>query len=145
MAEKQKAAPQNGTTPNTRPNATTSRQRKATRIELACIHLLECAQAGTTRVTAFHHHGDGDYRNRIDELRNDHGIKIPSKHCEHKCWDGSISYISRYWLPDREQARKVAELVNLKRKQRGAPPLSQGQVARYLAAFPTQHSHQQTA
>ncbi|MNJ54898.1 hypothetical protein D3C77_503600 [compost metagenome] len=53
--------------------------------------------------------------------------------------------MKRYWLADRDQARKLAELVNLKRKQRGAAPLSREQIARYLVAFPTKPAHQPAA
>lgn len=136
MSKKEKAAPQNGTTPNTQQDATTSRPRKARRIELACIHLLENAKEGTTRVSAFHSYGDPDYRNRIADLRNDHGIIIESRPYEYVGQDGSISHLSLYWLPDRTEARKVAELVNFKRRLRGAQPLSQGQVSSYIARFP---------
>ena len=45
--------------------------------------------------------------------------------------------MKRYWLADRNQASKLAELVNMKRKKRGAEPLSREQIARYLAAIPT--------
>ncbi|MGS3139739.1 hypothetical protein ACB316_16170 [Aeromonas sanarellii] len=143
--KKQKAAPQNGTTPNTHPDATTSSPRQATRIELACIHLLDNAQEGTTRISASHSFGDHDYRNRIAELRSDHGINIESRPYEHMRPDGGISHLSLYLLPDRDQARKVAVLVNLKRKQRGAAPLSREQIARYLAAFPAKSDHQPAA
>lgn len=146
--KKQKAAPlKNGTTPNTHTDVTTKKPSKPHRIELACLHLLGNAQEGTTRITATHFYGDFDYRNRIDELRNDHGIKIESRPYEHMRQDGGISRLSLYWLADRDQARKVAELVNLKRKQRGAQPLSQGQISSYLARFPlpSQTGHQPTA
>lgn len=145
MTEKEKAAPQNGTTPNTRTDATTCRTRKASRVELACIHLLDNAQEGTTRISASRSFGDYDYRNRIDELRNDHGINIESRPYNHMGPDGCISHLSLYWLPDRGEARKAAELVNLKRKQRGAAPLSREQIARYLAAFPLHSSHKPAA
>ncbi|RSM26079.1 hypothetical protein C5B76_10950 [Aeromonas salmonicida] len=145
--KKQKAAPQNGTTPNTHTDVITRKPSKAHRIELACLHLLGNAQEGTTRITATHFYGDFDYRNRIDELRNDHGIKIESRPYEHMRQDGGISRLSLYYLPDRHEARKVAELVNLKRKQRGAASLSQVQISSYLARFPlpSQTGHQPTA
>lgn len=143
--KKQKAAPQNGTTQNTHTDHITKPNSEATKRELVACHLLSNGPTGISALSALAGLSDLNARNSISELRRHNGIIIFDEFFAHQHNGGGVAHLKRYWLADREQARKVAELVNLKRKQRGAPPLSQGQVARYLAAFPTQHSHQQTA
>ncbi|MNF41046.1 hypothetical protein D3C84_220640 [compost metagenome] len=84
-------------------------------------------------------------RNSISDLRSSHGIIILDAFFEHRHSEGGTVWLKRYWLADRDEARKVAELVNMKRKQRGAEPLSREQIARYLVAFPTKSDHQPAA
>ena len=138
MSTKEKAAPQNGTTPNaTSPgHATTKAPKVPTLLELAATHLLERGMRGTSQLTFFPLYRDFNYRNRIDELRNDHDVIIHSMPFDHRNSAGRTTRFERYWLANREEARKVAELVNLKRRQRNALPMEQEQIARYLAAFP---------
>ena len=138
MSKKEKAAPQNGTTTTTpSPGHTTTKPPKvASLLELAAAHLLESGMKGTSQLTFFPLYHDFNYRNRIDELRNDHDVIIHSMPFDHRNIAGRITRFERYWLADREEARKVAELVNLKRRKRNALPMEQEQIARYLAAFP---------
>ena len=113
---------------------------KATKVpallELAAAHLLESGMKGTSQLTFFPLYHDFNYRNRIDELRNDHDVIIHSTPFDHRNSAGRTTRFERYWLADREEARKVAELVNLKRRQRNALPMEPEQIACYLAAFP---------
>ena len=76
------------------------------------------------------------WRNSVSILRNRYGVAIQSEYFDHLHSGGCIAKMKRYWLADRNQARKLAELVNLKRKARGALSLSREQIARYLAAIP---------
>lgn len=135
--KKEKAAPQNGTTPTKQGYLTTKTTKIPTMLELAAVHLLECGMKGTSQLTAFARHRDFNYRNSIDDLRNDHGVIIPDELFTHQHSGGGVTRLKRYWLADRDQARKAAELVNHKRRQRGGAPLSQGQVASYLTRFPS--------
>ncbi|MFB3241106.1 hypothetical protein Q7C15_20245 [Aeromonas salmonicida] len=138
MSQKERAAPQNGTTPTTPSpgHATTKAPKVPTLLELAAAHLLESGMKGASQLTFFPLYHDFNYRNRIDELRNDHDVIIHSMPFDHRNRAGRIVRFERYWLADREEARKVAELVNLKRRQRNALPMEQEQIACYLAAFP---------
>lgn len=145
MQKKEKAAPQNGATMKAETdtvtrdceiNSITCKARHPTRLELACIHLLDNGPQGTSRVSASRANGDPDYRNWISELRRKYGIQIESETFDYLGQGGRVSHLSRYYLPNRDEARRAAELANLKRKERGAEPLSQAQIARYLAAFP---------
>lgn len=145
MAEKQKAAPQNGTTPNTHADVITQPTRDATKLELVALHLVENGPAGISPLSALAGLHDLNPRNSISDLRRHHGITILDEYFSHQHSGRGVTHFKRYWLADRDEARKVAELVNLKRKQRGAASLSRDQIARYLAAFPTQQSHQPAA
>lgn len=146
MSEKQKAAPlQNGATPNTHTDVITKPTSEATKLELVALHLLENGLTGISHLSAVARLHDFNPRNSISDLRRHHGIRILDVFFEHQHSGGGQTHFKRYWLADRDEARKVAELVNLKRKQRGVASLSREQVARYLAAFPTQHNHQPAA
>ncbi|WP_270804179.1 hypothetical protein [Aeromonas sp. QDB02] len=138
MSQKERAAPQNGTTPTTPSpgHATTKAPKVPTLLELAAAHLLESGMKGTSQLTFFPLYHDFNYRNRIDELRNDHDVIIHSMPFDHRNRAGRIARFERYWLADREEARKVAELVNLKRRQRNALPMEPELIACYLAGFP---------
>ena len=133
--KKQKAVPE-GTTLNTQTEHSTAPSRCATKVELAALHLLENGTTGTSSLSGLAGLHDLNFRNSISDLRNKHGIHIPDEGFDHQHSGGETTRMKRYWLADRNQARKVAELVNLKRKARGAAPLSREQIARYLAAFP---------
>ena len=110
--------------------------RCATKVELAALHLLENGLSGTSALSGLAGLHDMNFRNSISDLRNKHGIHIPDEGFDHQHSGGETTRMKRYWLADRNQARKAAELVNLKRKKRGAEPLSREQIARYLAAIP---------
>ena len=136
MSKKEKAAPQNGTTKLEPGQHITKATKVPALLELAAAHLLESGMKGTSQLTFFPLYYDFNYRNRIDELRNDHDVIIHSMPFDHRNIAGRITRFERYWLSDRAEARKVAELVNLKRRKRNALPMEQEQIARYLAAFP---------
>ena len=110
--------------------------RIATKLELVAVHLLENGTNGTSALSGLAGLHDMNFRNSISDLRNKHGIHIPDEGFDHQHSGGETTRMKRYWLADRNQARKAAELVNLKRKKRGAEPLSREQIARYLAAIP---------
>ncbi|WP_439841679.1 hypothetical protein [Aeromonas taiwanensis] len=145
MTEKEKAAPQNGTTPITHADVSTQPTRDATKLELVALHLMENGTEGISALSALAGLHDINLRNSISDLRKHHGITIPDERFSHQHGGGGQTHFKRYWLADRDQARKAAELVNLKRKQRGAMPLSRERIARYLAAFPAKSSHQPAA
>jgi len=145
MTEKEKAAQQNGTTPITHTDVTTAPTSAATKLELVALHLLENGTGGISHLSAVARLHDFNPRNSISELRRHHGLTISDVFFKHQHSGGGQTRFKRYWLADRTEARKVAELVNLKRKQRGAAPLSREQIARYLAAFPIQSGHQPAA
>lgn len=134
--KKQKAAPQNGTTLNTQAEHSTTPSRCATKVEQAALHLLENGTSGTSSLSGLAGLHDLNFRNSISDLRNKHRIHIPDEGFDHQHSGGETTRMKRYWLADRNQARKAAELVNMKRKKRGAEPLSREQIARYLAAIP---------
>lgn len=136
MTEKEKAAPQNGTTPITHTDVTTAPTSAATKLELVALHLVENGTNGISSLSALAGLHDLNPRNSISELRRQHGVRISDEYFSHQHSGGGFARIKRYWLADRAEARKAAELVNLKRKQRGAAPLSRERIARYLAAFP---------
>lgn len=109
---------------------------KATLVEQACIHLLNNGAMGTSRVSASHGYGDFDFRNQISILRNKHGVEVVSELFPYLRADGGVSHLSRYSLPNKVEAGKVAALANLKRKKRGAVPFAREQVDKWLKAFP---------
>ena len=134
--DKIKAAPQNGTTQNQQTEHSTAPIRSATKLELVAVHLLENGTNGTSALSGLAGLHDMNFRNSISDLRNKHGIHIPDEGFDHQHSGGETTRMKRYWLADRNQARKAAELVNLKRKKRGAEPLSREQITHYLAAIP---------
>ncbi len=133
--EKTKAAPQNGTTLNQQIQHSTAPIRSATKLEQAAVHLLENGTNGTSSLSGLSGLHDLNFRNSVSKLRGC-GIQILDERFPHQHSGGEQVYLKRYWLADRNQARKLAELVNLKRKARGALSLSREQIARYLAAIP---------
>lgn len=134
--KKQKAVPQNGTTPNTQTEHTITPSRCATKLELVAHHLLENGLVGTSALSGLAGLNDLNFRNSVSLLRRKHGIQIMDEFFPHQHRGGDLVHLKRYWLADRNQARKLVEQVNRKRQARGAPSLSQEQIARYLAAFP---------
>ena len=133
--EKTKAAPQNGTTQNMQTEHSITPLRIATKLELVAVHLLENGTNGTSALSGLAGLHDMNFRNSVSKLRGC-GIQILDERFPHQHSGGEQVYLKRYWLADRNQARKLAELVNLKRKARGALSLSREQIARYLAAIP---------
>lgn len=129
MSKKEKAAPQNGTT-KLEPG------QHITKHELVATHLLERGAQGVSALSGLAGLHDLNMRNSISLLRRNHAIRILDELFEHQHSGGGTTRLKRYWLSDRAEARKVAELVNLKRRQRNALPMEQEQIARYLAAFP---------
>ena len=134
--EKTKAAPQNGTTQNMQTEHSITPLRIATKLELVAIRLLENGLDGISALSSLARDHDLNPRNSVSILRNRYGVAIQSEYFDHLHSGGCIAKMKRYWLADRNQASKLAELVNMKRKKRGAEPLSREQIARYLAAIP---------
>ena len=132
---KTKAAPQSGTTPNMQTEHSITPLRIATKLELVAIRLLENGPDGISALSSLARDHDLNPRNSVSKLRGC-GIQILDERFPHQHSGGEQVYLKRYWLADRNQARKAAELVNMKRKKRGAEPLSREQIARYLAAIP---------
>jgi len=118
----------------------TTQTSYAIKLELAATHFLENGPAGTSSLSGLAGLHDLNFRNSVCDLRK-LGIHILDERFPHQHSGGGLTHLKRYWLADRNQARKAAELVNLKRKARGAEPLSQEQIARYLAAFPKPDSN----
>ena len=129
MSKKEKAAPQNGTT-KLEPG------QHITKHELVATHLLEQGAQGVSALSGLAGLHDLYMRNSISLLRRNHGIRILDELFEHQHNGGGQTRFKRYWLADRTEARKVAELVNLKRRQRNALPMEQELIACYLAGFP---------
>lgn len=145
MTEKEKAAQKNCTTPITHTDVITVPTSAATKLELVALHLVENGTHGISALSALAGLHDLNPRNSISELRRQHGVRISDEYFTHRHSGDGDTHLKRYWLADRAEARKAAELVNLKRKQRGAAPLSREQIARYLAAFPIQSGHKPAA
>ncbi len=145
MTEKEKAAQKNCTTPITRSDVSTQPTRDATKLELVGLHLMENGPEGISALSALAGLHDLNPRNSISELRNQHRISILDEFFSHQHSGGGVARLKRYWLADRDQARKVAVLVNHWRQARNDLPLSQEQIARYLVAFPTKSDHQPAA
>jgi len=143
--KKEKATPKNGAAMESQSvDPTTNPTKRPTKRELVACHLLSNGPVGISALSALAGMSDLNARNSISELRRHNGVIIFDEFFAHQHSGGGTAHLKRYWLADRDQARKVAELVNLKRKQRGAASLSREQIARYLAAFPIKHSHQPT-
>ena len=125
--EKTKAAPLSGTTQNMQTEHSITPLRIATKLELVAIRLLENGLDGISALSSLARDHDLNPRNSVSILRNRYGVAIQSEYFDHQHSGGGIAKMKRYWL---------AELVNMKRKKRGAEPLSREQIARYLAAIP---------
>lgn len=138
MAEKEKAAPQNGTTPTTPSpgHATTRPSGEATKLELVALHLVENSTQGVSALSGLAGLHDLNMRNSISLLRRNHGVAITDAFFEHRHSGGGITRLKCYRLADCEQAHKLVALINHWRRQRNALPMEQEQIARYLAAFP---------
>ena len=134
--DKTKAAPQNGTTQNMQTEHSITPLRIATKLELVAIRLLENGLDGISALSSLARDHDLNPRNSVSILRNRYGVAIQSEYFDHLHSGGCIAKMKRYWLADRNQASKLAELVNMKRKKRGAEPLSREQITHYLAAMP---------
>ena len=134
--EKTKAAPQNGTTQNMQTEHSITPLRIATKLELVAIRLLENGLDGISALSSLARDHDLNPRNSVSILRNRYGVVIQSEYFDHQHSGGGIAKMKRYWLADRNQASKLAELVNMKRKNRGAEPLSRERITHYLAAIP---------
>lgn len=133
---KTKAAPQSGTTQNMQTEHSITPLRIATKLELVAIRLLENGLDGISALSSLARDHDLNPRNSVSILRNRHGIDIKGERFPHQHSGGEQVSFKRYWLADRNQASKLAELVNMKRKKRGAEPLSREQITHYLAAIP---------
>ena len=134
--EKTKAAPLSGTTQNMQTEHSITPLRIATKLELVAIRLLENGLDGISALSSLARDHDLNPRNSVSILRNRYGVAIQSEYFDHQHSGGGIAKMKRYWLADRNQASKLAELVNMKRKKRGAEPLSREQITHYLAAMP---------
>lgn len=138
--KKEMAAPQSGTTQTNclatgRADSISHLPGPATKIELVACHLLENGLEGISALSALAGLKDLNLRNSISKLRRHHGITIEDKLFDHQHSGGGLTHLKRYWLANRGEARKVAELVNLKRKQRRAAPISREQIALYAGLF----------
>ncbi|MGE6263061.1 hypothetical protein [Aeromonas media] len=141
MNKKEKAAPQNGTTQTKQGNTTTQPTRHATKLELVALHLLVSGTQGASALSGLAGLNDLNFRNSISDMRLHHGITIADEFFRHINRVGQPEKMKRYWLQDRDEASKVVDLINVKRQQRGAVPLSQAQIVRYLTAFPFTSGH----
>jgi hypothetical protein len=126
----------NGTTKYQPPYAITQSSNEATKLELVAFHLMENDTAGTSHLSAMAKLHDLSPRNSISQLRRQYRIRIMDQFFAHKHSAGGKTYFKRYWLADRDEARKISEILHLKRKRRRAEPISQARIARYLATFP---------
>ena len=138
MAEKEKAAPQNGTTPTTPSpgHATTGPSGEATKYELVATHLLEQGSQGVSALSGLAGLHDLNMRNSISLLRRNHGIAITDAFFEHQHSGGGITRFKCYRLTDREQAHKLVALINHWRHQRQAAPLADDYAAILCARTP---------
>jgi len=116
-------------------NLSTLPSRCPTKLELVALHLLENGTTGTSSLSGLAGLRDLNFRNSVSDLRK-MGILILDERFPHQHSGGGVTYMKCYWLADRHQASGVAELVNRKRKVRGAQPMSKEHITRLLAAFP---------
>ena len=136
MTEKEKAAPQNGTTKLERDKHTTQPTRCATKHELVAVHLLEQGAQGVSALSGLAGLRDLNMRNSVSLLRREHGIEIADAFFEHQHSGGGITRLKCYRLADREQAHKLVALINHWRKQRQAAPLADDYAAVLCARTP---------
>ncbi len=142
--KKQKAAPQNGTTLNKQSEHSTCSARCATKLELVATHLLKNGTEGASSLSGLAGLHDLNFRNSISDLRK-MGITIHDERFPHHHSGGGLTYLKRYWIADRREARKVVELVNIRRKTRNEEPLNRELIARLLVVFPSPTSTEQPA
>ena len=129
MSKKEKAAPQNGTT-KLEPG------QHITKHELVATHLLEQGSQGVSALSGLAGLRDLNLRNSVSLLRRNHGIAITDAFFEHQHSGGGTTRFKRYWLADREQAHKLAALINHWRRQRQAAPLADDYAAILCARTP---------
>lgn len=127
--QKEKAAPQNGTT-KLEPG------QHITKHELVATHLLEQGAQGVSALSGLAGLHDLNMRNSISLLRRNHGIAITDAFFEHQHSGGGITRLKCYRLADREQAHKLVALINHWRKQRQAAPLADDYAAVLCARTP---------
>ena len=127
--QKEKAAPQNGTT-KLEPG------QHITKHELVATHLLEQGAQGVSALSGLAGLHDLNMRNSISLLRRNHGIAIADAFFEHRHSGGGTTRLKRYWLSDREQAHKLVALINHWRHQRQAAPLADDYAAILCARTP---------
>lgn len=130
-----KAAPKTGTTNTARVEHSSTTSHGATKLELVALHLLENGPDGTSSLSGLARLHDLNFRNGVSDLRM-MGVRILDERFKHQHTGGDAVSMKRYFPADRNQARKLAERINACRRKRGAEPLSQTQIASYLAAFP---------
>ena len=133
--KKEKAAPHNGTTLNKHSDNSTNTARCATKLELVATHLLKNGTEGASSLSGLAGLHDLNFRNSISDLRK-LGISIHDERFPHYHSGGGLTYLKRYWIANRNEARKIAELVNTRRKARNEEPLNRELIARLLATFP---------
>ncbi|WP_447502442.1 hypothetical protein [Aeromonas caviae] len=127
--QKEKAAPQNGTT-KLEPG------QHITKYELVATHLLEQGAQGVSALSGLAGLRDLNLRNSVSLLRRNHGIAITDAFFEHQHSGGGTTRFKRYWLADREQAHKLVALINHWRRQRQAAPLADDYAAIMCARAP---------
>lgn len=133
--KKEKAAPQNSTTLNKQSEHSTNIARCATKLELVAEHLLRNGMDGASSLSGLAGFHDLNFRNSISDLRK-MGISIHDERFPHHHSGGGLTHLKRYWIANRNEARKIAELVNTRRKARNEEPLNRELIARLLAIFP---------
>ncbi len=133
--KKQKATPQNGTTLNKQIDNSTKQIRAATKLELVAYHLLQNGIEGSSSLSGLAGLHDLNFRNSISDLRK-LGVIIHDEWFPHYHSGGELTHLKRYWIANRKEARKVAELINAKRKIRNKESLNHDQISRLLVVFP---------
>ena len=107
-----------------------------TKYELVATHLLEQGAQGVSALSGLAGLRDLNLRNSVSLLRRNHGIAITDAFFEHQHSGGGTTRFKRYWLADREQAHKLAALINHWRRQRQAAPLADDYAAILCARTP---------
>ncbi|MEH8135683.1 MULTISPECIES: hypothetical protein [Aeromonas] len=110
-------------------------QGDTTKIEQVACHLLVNGEDGICALYALWFLDGLNLHNSISKLRGHHGITIEDKFVNYQRREGGSIRLKRYWVANPDEARKLAELVNHKRKQRGAVLLSHKVIAACLAQF----------
>lgn len=136
MTANEKAASQNGRIQITKINVITQSMCKKAKPELVGMNLMENNLQGISAQSGLNTLHDLSPSNSFSGLGCHHDICILNELFRHQHSGDEAVKMKRYWLTDSCQARKAAKLVNLKRKQHSATPLSREQMARYLSASP---------